>query len=310
MTIALAAYGPNAGKAVALGLQAAEILGRGSIAGFVVVSVLDARDQHRQVCCQSGGIAALADLTGFHAAHCAAAISSGPNRPEPLSQFLVGRAGVGLVTGHRLPNRRERRDQPVNLAVLELMAQGQSPSAAVEVTLATNAELDVGLIAVGPRGPLGFGNTSRVMRRNDVLTASREAGGIGYAMLCNSIFSARDIWLEDVVGAIMWSHLCAETSPYVIADMHAPVPVYPDSEDRVELDADHRLIAVRAAEPNITRPAARTTLVHAGAPVWQGGECIGRAASEIFASVAEGQARTLSEHPAQFLIERCRDVAA
>lgn len=71
---------------------------------------------------------------------------------EPLSQFLVGQAGVGLVSGHRLPNREGREGRPVNQAALDLMAQGLSPEEAVEKTLAANPELDAGLVAVGRNG--------------------------------------------------------------------------------------------------------------------------------------------------------------
>lgn len=304
MTIALAAFGTNAGKAVYCGLLAAEILGRGAIGGFVVSSILDGQGAHHQLTCQDGGITALDGVMDHQSAKCAAVISSGPNRPEPLSQFLAGRSGLGLVTGHRLPSRAGDDGQPVNLAVLELMAAGIPTSDAIDAIFRDNPELDAGLIAVQSGGPLVSGNSARVSRRNDVLSATRQESAHGYALLCNSIYTAREVLLEAVVGAIMWENLTGECTAFFISEFVETVPIQPGDADRIDLDPKNRVIGIQIAEPTIGTTTTRTTVIHAGAPVWQDGRCIGTCISEVFAAVTGANARAGTQFQSRFIVER------
>src|SRR5690606_41564886 len=105
MTIGIAASGPRAGAAVRAAVLGAELLGRGAIGGFAVFAVLDGQGRYRHCETQRGGIGALDIPPAWLEARAAAVISSGPDRPEPLVQFLPGASGLGLVTGHRLPDR-------------------------------------------------------------------------------------------------------------------------------------------------------------------------------------------------------------
>ncbi|MEW5420343.1 hypothetical protein [Amorphus sp. 3PC139-8] len=304
MTIGIAAYGPGAGRAVLDGVLATEILGRGAIGGFAVFSVLDERGEHHQVACQEGGVAGLPGADTYRGAQCAAVISSGPNRPEPLSQFLVGRAGLGLVTGHRLPNRMGAAGRPVNVSALDRLSRGIAPAAAVRAELEDNPELDFGLIAVTQDGRIGFGNSARVARRGDLIEASRLEEGRGYALLCNSIFFAAGLQPEVVIGDIVWSRLSDAPSRSFLAELAGPVPVSSAPEDRVELDGSGRVTRVYRAEPWLPDEPALTTVIYSQAPVWQDGKPIGLCLSEVFARLEKGCVTPDPACQARFAVER------
>ncbi|MCD0502879.1 DUF6963 family protein, partial [Bordetella petrii] len=142
MTIGIAASGPRAGAAVRAALLGAELLGRGAIGGFAVYAVLDQDGVLHHCQTQRGGVGQLDMPSAWLDARVAAAISSGPDRPEPLAQFLPGANGVGLVTGHRLPNRAGRDGVPLNQAVLARLARGQEPRQAVDAVMTANPEVD------------------------------------------------------------------------------------------------------------------------------------------------------------------------
>ena len=101
MTIGIAAFGPKAGAGIIAGLGAVEKIGRGAIGGFVSLVVLTDDGRLLRASVQVGGSEALfsEELPPEIAqAQCAGLISSGPNRPEPLSQFITAKIGVGIVT--------------------------------------------------------------------------------------------------------------------------------------------------------------------------------------------------------------------
>src|SRR5687768_16062026 len=110
MTIGIAAYGTRAGLAVCLALKAVEAVGRGAVGGFVSFVAIRSDGSVGRAETQQGGIAATfgAGLerlpTDLRDALCAGVMSSGPDRPTPLSQFTPAAVGVGLITGHRMPN--------------------------------------------------------------------------------------------------------------------------------------------------------------------------------------------------------------
>src|SRR5699024_10271322 len=125
MTVGIAASGPGSVASVLRSLIALETLASGAIGGFAVLAVMDAAGGVHYAETQNGGSQALQLGSKFHDAQRAALISSGPNRPEPLTQFLPAATGVGMVTGHRLPNRCGY-EAPVNVAALNEMQAGES----------------------------------------------------------------------------------------------------------------------------------------------------------------------------------------
>ena len=147
----VAAAGAQAGAAVFDAVLGAELLGRGAIGGFVVFAVLDEQGRLQYRTTQRGGVTALDLPASWRDARVAAVISSGPDRPEPLTQFLAGADGLGLITGHRLPNQPGADGRPLNRMALDLMAEGAPPQQAVDAVLAAHPEWDAGLIAARAR---------------------------------------------------------------------------------------------------------------------------------------------------------------
>ena len=157
----VAAAGAQAGAAVFDAVLGAELLGRGAIGGFVVFAVLDEQGRLQYRTTQRGGVTALDLPASWRDARVAAVISSGPDRPEPLTQFLAGADGLGLVTGHRLPNQPGADGRPLNRMALDLMAEGAPPQQAIDAVLAAHPEWDAGLIALHAQDGLGLGNNAR-----------------------------------------------------------------------------------------------------------------------------------------------------
>ncbi len=173
MTIGIAAYGPGAGVAVLRALAAVEGVGRGAIGGFVSFVALTADGAIVRAAVQRGGSAALfagglsAVPDAIRRANAAGLMSSGPDRPEPLSQFTPAIAGVGLVTGHRMPNTIGASGVNLNDEALALIRLGYRPEEAVERVVAANPDVDAGIIALTLDGRIAAADTAYVQRRGD-----------------------------------------------------------------------------------------------------------------------------------------------
>ena len=90
MTIGIAAHGPNAGLAVVRALAAVEAIGRGAIGGFVSLVAIGVDGRIERAVIQRGGSATLFGAAGHVPSSIATSrvvglMSSGPDRPEPLS---------------------------------------------------------------------------------------------------------------------------------------------------------------------------------------------------------------------------------
>lgn len=189
MTIGIAAWGANAGLAIITALQAIEKISSGAIGGFVSAVATDGPIIQRAET-QRGGVSNLrvaGTRSTFESAPLAALISSGPDRPEPLASFVAARSGVGLVSGHRMPNARGQDGTPLNVAVLVRMAEGATPRAAIESVLGENPTADTGLIALNVRGDGFAANTVTVDQRPDAGYASVERNGARVLVLHNAI---------------------------------------------------------------------------------------------------------------------------
>ncbi len=189
MTICIAAYGQNAGRAILNALAAVEAVGSGAIGGFVSAVALSS-DQCMRAETQLGGTAQLAfeqSKVLFEQASIAGLISSGPNRPSPLSDFLPAIPGVGLVTGHRSPSSSGASRIPYNQQVLQGLQAGMTSRAAVDVIVSSNPRADAGFIAMTCDG-IGFaGNTDEVLKRPDVGSASAQRNGASVLVMHNAI---------------------------------------------------------------------------------------------------------------------------
>lgn len=296
MTIGVAAHGPRAGAAVHAAVLAAELLGRGAIGGFGVFAMLDGNGEVRYRVTQNGGIRALELPDEWLEARYAAVISSGPNRPEPLVQFLPGARGVGLVTGHRLPNLPGLDGVPVNQAALARIEAGDTPQQAVDRVLDANPEADAGLIAMDVHGRLGWGNTARVARRADRGEAHRDNGEARLAVLHNSIHAQTA--LSDDIADLAWSQLTGQAAPLRFLYLLAPVPIRAADHDRVHVTDEGVITAIDSANPELAHSRRFGTAVYLGSEVWLDGRRIGHAATELVAKMADGKAGKSSDAPA------------
>jgi len=309
MTIGIAASGANAGESVRAGVLAAELLGRGAIGGFAVFAAMlhDGRVCHCVT--QNGGVGKLAIPDEWLQATRAAAISSGPDRPEPLQQFLPGFDGIGLVTGHRLPNRAGIDGEPLNRAVLRRLANGEMPQHAVDAVLHANAQSDAGLIAIDAQGYIGWGNSQRVAARADLGSFARSAGDRNLAILHNSIYFMRD--MAEAVGSLAWRALSGEAGTYQLLSMPQAVALRQAQNDRIQLDSEGQIALIETAAAPVSDISGRFTAAYLGAPVWQAGRLIGHTISELIGLVEDGcVVRSLDPVSATVVMRRSMHVAS
>lgn len=300
MTIGVAAYGPNAGAAVRSAVLGAELLGRGAIGGFAVFAVLgdDGKVQHRVT--QRGGIGTLDLPESWLHMRRAAVISSGPDRPEPLEQFVPGTDGLALVTGHRSPHLAGRGGLPLNRQVLQRIAAGASPQDAVDATLEENPESDAGLIALDMQGRLGWGNTRRVLRRDDRGSCQRDSGAARIALLHNSIPCCGA--LAESVADLAWSCLTGQAMPTRFLHLRESVPIRASDRDRVHVRDDGEIVSVDSSDPLLPAANRRGWAVYLGAEIWQGERLVGHAASELGIEIAQGRLCKSPEEPPAFIV--------
>lgn len=298
MTIGIAAYGPSAGLAVFAGLRAAELIGRGAIGGFVSYAAIDSGGCLRRHQTQRGGTHTLfieGETTGtpppaeVATARVAAVISSGPERPEPLAQFLAADAAGGLVTGHRLPNAPSIDGRPLNREVLEHLLAGAPARDAVSRVIDRNPEADVGLIAVDLHGGLYGCNSRRVCRRPDLGQArlEDEERGLAVEVLHNAIrpFPV----LADTVAAVAFEVLRGEPQPDGWITIKVGVPVALGVENAVHCDRDLAAVRVTTTDPVLVRGRQVGAAVYLYSRVYRDDDFIGLTMFEPIMTVEEGR---------------------
>ncbi len=300
LTIGIGAAGPNAGLAAFRALAAAEAVGRGSIGGFAVFAALTADSRLHRAETQRGGTATLfteGEATGvpppadIAAAPFAALISSGPDRPAPLTQFLAA-SEAGLVTGHRLPNAHGPDGRPVNAAVLAAMAEGQSAEQSLALVLDRDPEVDAGMIALGPGRGLAARNSRLVASRPDLGAATLTSGDAAVAVLHNAIRPAAE--LAPLVAAIALDILAP---PHVVAGnavIRAGTPVALAETHRVTLGPDGIATLIETTNARILSGRHACAAVYLGASVVQDGIFLGQSIMEPNVLVEDGHVLRLS----------------
>ncbi len=255
MTIGIAAHGPNAGLAVIRALAAVEAVGRGAIGGFVSFVALSANGTVERATTQQGGSGALfgsgarAMPTAIAKAAIAGLMSSGPDRPEPLSQFTPAAAGVGLVTGHRMPNTIGVSGAFLNDEVLDLMRQGLTPEDAVERVVGANSDVDAGIIALHLDGQLHAANTAYVERRGDAgrkLLGSRQQGA-AVAVLHNAIHPDRP--LAFLATEVAMDVMQPNDRPDGWITFRQGVRLVPGPDNAVDVNADGAVETITIENP-------------------------------------------------------------
>lgn len=286
MTIGIATRGDSAGLAAFEALRAVEALGRGAIAGFAVFVWRDGAGRMQHCTTQDGGTLGLAPFGAWRTARHAAIISSGPNRPEPLVQFLPADSAVGLVTGHRLPSSLLPDGAVLNAHALSLMAGGALDQAGLEALLASAPALDAGLICLPLEGPCLIANAPRVESRDDLGRFHHE-GAATCAILHNSIYAAQlhGDALAACLGGIALGIMGQGQASHVLADMPDRLPVRAAEADFIEIDATGAVQALHSADPAYAGGRPRITAIYAGTPVMQAGRRVGSALSEVFSGL-------------------------
>lgn len=296
MTIGIAAFGPHAGAAVYDAVLATELLGRGAIGGFAVLAVLDASGclHYRET--QRGGVTSLDIPAHWKHMQVAALISSGPDRPVPLTQFLAGADARGLVSGHRLPNQAGKDGVPLNKAVLSRLTSGESPQRAVDAVLQAHPEWDAGLVAIDTQGRLGMGNSARVSRRDDSGAFRRETPAASLGVLHNSIYARSG--MTDVVGELAWARLQGHAGGWCFISLNRPVPLTMAQRDCVHMDEGGTIVALDIANPRVMTLERPGAAVYLGAEVRRLGELVGKVMTELYVPIRGGCAYP-SETPIQ-----------
>jgi uncharacterized protein DUF6963 len=303
VTIGIGAFGPRAGLAVYQALRVAERVGRGAIGGFATYAAITADGRLLRAETQRGGGSTLftdGETTGVEppeevaSAIAAGVISSGPDRPAPLTQFLPSDGAAGLVTGHRLPNAKNAGGQPINEEILALLRSGRTAREAVDAVLDRNANSDTGIIAVDRSGQVYSRNTARVLRRPDLGHARREHGSpkAVVEVLHNAIRPypvvaalAADVALATMVGE-------PKEIGRVMVSAGCPVALGP--EDAVLVDDDLNATKVVTTDPLLVSGRQVCAAIYLHSKVVKGGRVIGRTMFEPITTVVDGRITEMS----------------
>lgn len=297
MTIGIAVSGPEAVVHALRVLRGVELLGAGAVGGFAVLAVMKPNGQLVYAQTQNGGSTGLHVDSEWRSSERAAIISSGPDRPEPLQQFLPGLKGVGLVTGHRLPNRPFENSR-LNLAVLALLQRGAAPSDAVAQVLAAYPECDAGLMVLSAQGDIAYANSERVRRRLDIHSALRKVADTTVAMMMNSIYFPPGV--EGRVGDML-CELARPGAPVChsgftnLLGFATPCPVTYAAQDEVIFDMQAgEVVAVRNSDPLVSQAEGRWPVVQNGCPAYTTqGDSLGVCLHDVVGDVCAGQVTVL-----------------
>ncbi len=303
VTIGIAVRGPGAGLAAFRALAAVEKIGRGAIGGFVSFVALTADGRVLRAETQRGGTGTLftdGENTGtlppaeLAAAPMAGLMSSGPDRPSPLAQFTPAASGVGLVTGHRLPNMPGVDGMPLNQAVLDRMTKGETAARAAELVLERNPEADAGIIALGLKGDVFAGNTIYTARRGDLgrALATQPENGAVVAVLHNAIHPCPA--LADLAVSVALDVIDPPDRVDFSIDVAAGTPIELADENAVHVDAAGRARRITVAQASWLGPSRDGAVIDFAAAVLQDGRLIGHTVAEPYCVVEEGRLVSLS----------------
>jgi hypothetical protein len=299
----IGAYGPNAGLAVLRALSAVEKVSRGAIGGFAAYAVITQDGVVIRQHTQRGGTQTLfMDDSGAttdpppHVAEApfAAIISSGPDRPEPLSQFVAAETGVGLVTGHRFPNEPGENGIPLNREILSQMKSGLTAQQAAEAVMDANPEADAGVIAIDSQGRIFSRNSDRVTRRFDIGSeqAKDPASGAGVEVIYNSIHPL------SAVGSLVVEIAMEMMVPTYRSDgwitIKKDTPVELGEIDTVIVDKEMVAGKIITTDAHILKGRHSCAAIYLNAAVMQGKQELGHILMEPYTVVDNGKIVSLN----------------
>lgn len=302
MTIGIAAFGSNAGLAIFHALRAVEAVGSGCIGGFASFAAITGGGELVRATTQRGGTSTLFvvdEKTGTDpppaaaTAPVAALMSSGPDRPEPLAQFVAGDAGTGLVTGHRFAHAQGANGVAFNQDVLNRMMQGVKVVIAIDDVLAENPHSDVGLIGIDAGGRIHARNTERVAARFDSGAAelSSDAPGAAVSILHNAIHPITGI-------AAMAADVAMETMrptclPEFWIEANAGTPVVLGAHNTVRVTPDLRVLEVTTTDASLLSGRQDGAPIYIGSQVCQDGKRLGYTVFEPYVVLVDGVIESL-----------------
>jgi len=293
MTIGIVMKGPDAGRAMFASLQTVEKVGRGAIGGFVCFVAVDNAGKIHTHTTQRGGTRTLftcGEVTGIDppnviaSAPLVALISSGPDRPEPLSQFLTVRPGIGLVTGHRIPNTRDlKTGRPLNVRILDDMEAGLSVDEACTGAVDDNPNADAGFVVMDWNGRVHVANTSFVRQRPDVGSAVVERSGVTLGVLHNSIYPVNII--APLVTEVAFDTLFPQDKVDARVKISSDCRYIGGTADRAFMNEQCEVVVIeRVGELDFAGPA-----VPFGTPILRHQEIKGRCIDSPFVVVKGGE---------------------
>ncbi|MEM0906527.1 MAG: hypothetical protein AAGJ94_04130 [Pseudomonadota bacterium] len=301
MTIGIGVSGPQAGLAAFTALRAVEAVARGAIGGFVSFVAIGADGTLMRADTQRGGTTTLftaGETTGVAPppamadARFAALMSSGPNRPVPLSQFTPGAEGVGLVTGHRLPNLTVPGGGPLNEEVLSLMAAGRNAADAVRF-VDDYPDADAGVIAIDADGAIALANSLSVARRDDVgaVVRSDAASGLTVGVLHNAIFPVAA--LADLAVSAAFDVVAPQDRWTLEVSLRAGLKLTLGERPTI-FTTNGTVVGVTVAEAAWLGPHWEGAAIARGAPVFDGGQLIGHSVFEPYCLAQDGALVSMS----------------
>lgn len=309
MTVAVVCVGPEAGRAAVEALAHVEKVGHGAIGGFAHLAAVvqdddgdgDGRrkkgrvvrlETQRHGSVSLLGSAAPKDVQDVLQAHVAALISSGPDRPTPLSQFVAADESGCVATGHRMPQALGARGKSLVEDALERMRSGATSEEAVQRVMAENPHADAGLVGADEMGNVFGENSKRVMRRPDVGHARRKQGNVTVEVLANSIGPEGQA-IADLAAATAMN-VMSPNKPNSSLWLVMGTPVEFDVEDTIvveEVDGLAYISCVKSTDP-LTQYGDREEVALIGPQtevVWADGTSMGQCHSEPFMVIDKGR---------------------
>ena len=296
MTIGIGACGKNAGKAVFAALRVVEKSGLGAIGGFATFTVISKSGKVLSAVTQRGGTLTLftdGEATGveppeeFASAEIAGVISSGPDRPVPLEQFIPAQSGVGLVTGHRIPPASGSNGKPMNQDLLERMKQEINLVDAVEGVVDASPTADCGLIGVSCNGQTIARNTARVKARPDVGITNFSDSSCSVSVLYNAI-KPKQV-LADLAAAVAVDSMSSLLEPKGWITLMVDTPISMGAENAVFCNEQKESVEVTTTDPAIGERGEFGAAVYLGSKVVIGNQTVGHTMFEPIITIKNGK---------------------
>ncbi len=301
MTLAIGVVGPQAGKAVFDAMQAVEKIASGSIGGFVTFVAIDAQGQIFRAETQRGGSRTLfsdgtrlltAPPSDIAACEIAGVITSGPDRPDPLSKFIAAAPNVGLVTGHRSPHTKGVNGMVLNQDVLSGLIQGETIQQSVDRVLDANPQCDAGFIAIDCSKNMYSRNSKRVDSRPDVgqWQAVSPDGATRVHVLHNAMTPHfyRDSLLSHLAAEIALETSVAHTQSAKSVTLVSGLTVEAGAEDAVYCDKGGRIVRIVTADTQLLKGHVEAAVLYLGTPVMAEGQYLGKVNFEPIVTMEDG----------------------